>query len=192
MSYVIPTNELTLTDIKNFKGAAVEAGIARALALGLAQNEKELVVREAHPGTDFSLPGAVGWTNEYYITQGAAGALAWAGVFDTSVAAVVNAPQLARTSVAVFYKMMDAAEDPVVTAVRFRVGVTGATTKASFFIQPFIDIKLEPEVWLSEPVVYDPEDWLYMEYYGRANTAAGGEELSFGCFIVERTGGTIS
>lgn len=192
MSYAIPTNELTLTDIKAFKTGAIEAGILRALALGLARTRDELVVREAHPGTDFSLPGAVGWTNEYYVTAGGIGALAWVGVFDTSTAAVVNAPQLARTSVAVFYKVMDAAAEPVVTAVRFRVGVTGATTKASFMLQQFIDIKLEPEVWLSEPVVYDPEDWLFMEMYCRANTADDGEELSFGVFIVERTGGTIS
>jgi len=187
MSYPIPTNELTLTDIRGFKEGAIRAGISRALALGIARVEEELVVREAHPGTDFSAPGAVGWTNEYYITQGAAAALAWALVFDTNAVC-----QLARTSVAVFYKIADAAEDPVTTAVRFRVGLTGATTKASFFIQQFIDIKLEPEVWLSEPVVYDPEDWLFIEHYGRAATAAGGEELSFGCFIVERTGGTIS
>lgn len=192
MSYVVPTNELTLTDIKNFKMAAVEAGIVRALALGLARDRIELVVREAHPHTDFNDPVANGWLNEYYVTAGAIGALVWVGAFGLSTAALVRPPQLARTKVAVFYKIMDAAEDPVVTAVRFRVGATGATTKASFMVQQFIDIKLEPEVWLTEPVVYDPEDWLYIEMYCRAATAAAGEELSFGCFIVERTGGTIS
>lgn len=192
MSYAIPTNELTLTDIKGFKTGAIEAGILRALALGLARGKEELVVREAHPGTDFSAPGAVGWANEYYVTAAGIGALAWVGVFDTSTAALVNPPQLARTKVAVFYKIMDAERNPVVTAVRFRIGATGATTKASFFTQQFIDIKEEPEVWLSEPVVYDPEDSLFIEMYCRANTPMGGEELSFGCFIVERTGGTIS
>jgi len=187
MSYCIPTNELTLTDRKNFINAAIRAGIVRALALGIARVEAELVVREAHPGTDFTDPVATGWTNEYYITPGGAGALAWALAPDSGAA-----PQLGRTKVAVFYKIMDAAEDPVVTAVRFRIGATGATTLASFFLQEFIDIKLEPEVYLTEPVVYSPEDWLYIEFYGRAATAEGGEELGFGCFIVERVGGTIS
>jgi len=187
MSYAIPTNELTLTDRKVFINNAIEAGIARALSLGIARNKEELVAREAHPGTDFSLPGAVGWTNEYYVTQGAAANLAWALVFDTNAAC-----QLARTAVAVFYKIMDADADPVTTAVRFRLGVTGATTLASFYIQQFIDIKLESEVYLSEPVVYSPEDWLFIEHYGRAATGANGEELSFGCFIIERTGGTVS
>jgi hypothetical protein len=187
MSYAIPTNELTLTDRKNFVNGAIKAGITRALALGIARSELELVVREAHPGTDFTNPPGSGWTNEYYITPGAAGALAWALAPDTGLP-----PQLGRNQVAVFYKIMDAAHNPVVTAVRFRVGLTGASTKASFFIQQFIDIKLEPEVYLTEPVVYDPEDWLFIEFYGRVATALAGEELSFGCFIVERLGGTIS
>jgi hypothetical protein len=187
MSYAIPTNELSLADRKSFIAAAKRAGVNRALSLGIARVEQELVVREAHPGTDFTDPAGSGWTNEYYITPGGAGALAWALAPDTG-----NAPQLARTKVAVFYKIMDAAEDPVVTAVRFRVGATGATTFASFFIQEFIDIKLEPEVYLSEPVVYNPESWLFIQFYGRAATAQGGEELGFGCFIVEPVGGTVS
>jgi hypothetical protein len=187
MSYAIPTNELSLADRKAFINAAVEAGVKRAIDLGVARNRLELVVREAHPGTDFSAPGAVGWTNEYYLTQGAAANLVWALVFDTGLPC-----QLQRNQIAVFYKIADANGNPVTTAVRFRVGQTGATTKASFFIQQFIDIKLEPEVYLSEPVVYNPEDWLFIEHYGRAATPAGGEELSFCCFIVERTGGTVS
>jgi hypothetical protein len=187
MSYAVPTNELSLTDRRNYINGAIEAGVARALALGIARTREELVIREAHPGTDFSDPAGSGWTNEYYITPGAAGALAWALAPDTAAP-----PQLARNKVAVFYKIMDAAEDPVVTAVRFRVGLTGATTKASFFIQQFIDIKLEPEVYLTEPVVYDPEQYLFIEFYGRAATALAGEELSFGCFIIEPVGGTIS
>jgi len=192
MSYAIPTNELTLTDRKNFINGAIEAGIVRALALGIARNREELVAREAHPHNDFNDPATNGWLNEYYVTGGGFGALAWEGAFGLSTAGVVRPPQLARTSVAVFYKIMDAAADPMVTAVRFRLGAAGATTLASFFIQPVIDIKLEPEVYLSEPVVYSPEDWVYIEMYCRAATDDAGEELSFGCFIIERTGGTIS
>lgn len=187
MSYAIPTNECTLTALTNYKLAAVEAGVDRSLAVGLARKREELVVREANPFPDFSAPGAVGWTNNYYVTAPAVGALAWALVFDTAAA-----PTLLRTQIAVFYKITDASTNPVCTGVRFRVGPTGATTKASFFIQQFIDIKLEPEVWLSEPVVYDPEDVLFIEFYGRAATPVGGEEIGFGCFIIERVGATVS
>jgi len=190
MSYAIPTNELTLTDIKAFRGAAIEAGIARALALGLARIREELVAREAHPHTDL-WDGTSGYSlAEYYITRAAfpAAVATWALVYNT---AVLTAPMLARTKVAVFYKIADADDDPQMTGVRFRVGASGATTKASFLIQLPIDNKLEPEVYLSEPVVYDPEDIMFIEWTARA-AAPAAEELSFGCFIIERTGGTVS
>lgn len=189
MSYAIPTNELTLTDIKAFRGAAIEAGIVRALALGLARTREELVAREAHPHTDL-WDGTSGYAAEYYVTRALIPAVAgtWALVYDTAVA---TAPMLARTKVAVFYKIADALADPLMTGVRFRVGASGATTKASYFIQLPIDNKLEPEVYLSEPVVYDPEDIMFIEWVARAATPAV-EELSFGCFIIERTGGTVS
>jgi len=189
MSYVIPTNELTLTDIKSFRGGAIEAGIIRALALGIARNREELVVREATPHTDL-WDGVSGYAAEYYTTRALFPAVAgtWALVYDT---ALLTAPALGRTKVAVFYKIADSMADPQVTGVRFRVGATGATTKASFLIQLPIDNKLEPEVYLSEPVVYDPEDIMFIEWVARAATPAT-EELSFGCFIIERTGGTVS
>lgn len=183
MSYAIPTNELSLADRKGFIAAAVEAGIARAgLKLGLQRNE--LVVREAHPGTDFA--AAYGALTEYYITT-APGAPGWLAV--GSVGAAVFAV-LPIGEVAVFYKIGDAAANPLMTAVRFRVGGTGASTRASFFIQLPIDVKMEPEVYLTEPVIYDPQDTLFIQWYARAGGAA--EELSFGCFIIEKIGATIS
>jgi hypothetical protein len=183
MSYVIPTNELTLTDIKGFRGAAIDAGVDRALKLGLAGTREELVAREAHPHTDFPLT----WTWEYYLEAAGPAAAGWRLVGDLAAAS-----QLGVNKIAVFYKVADAAEDPVITAVRFRVGATGATTRGSFFIQLPIDIKLEPECYLTEPVVYSPQEWVYIEAYWRVGAAAAGEELSFGCFIIEPTGGTVS
>lgn len=180
MSYAIATNELTLTDIRIFRGGAEEAGISRALALGVARSREELVVREASPVIDF--PGA--WTLEYYIS-GAPGAAGWMWAGDGAAVGVLPVGR-----VAVFYKCADAAANPLFTEVRFRVGATGASTKASFFIQLMIDNKLESDVYFSEPVVYDPQDNVFIQAYARAAGAA--EELSFGCFIVERVGATVS
>ena len=194
MSYAIPTNELTLTDIRGFKTMAIEAGIARALALGIGRTREELVVREANPLPDLgSVALGTGYAANYYVTTALVPGAAWFPVHNTAVVAgAVNAFTLARTQVAVFYKIADATANPECTGVRFRVGPTGNTTKASFFIQLPLDIKLESEVYLSEPVVYDPEDVLYIEFYPRAILGPNGEELSFGCFIVERTGATVS
>jgi len=189
MSYVIPTNELTLTDIKNYKAAAISAGISRALALGLARSAEELVVRSALPFTDYG-NGAVGWTLEFY--QGPIIAAAgWGSPFNAG-ALPANAPTLANTKVAVFYKFADYTAAPVMEGVRFRVGGTGATTKAMFMFQLEQGAKLEPDVYFSEPVVYDPQDVIYIEAYYRAAQAAATEQFAFGSFIVERVGANVS
>lgn len=181
MSYVIPTAELTLTDTKAFRGSAVEAGIARALELGVAANRDELVAREALPLTDF--PGA--WITEHYISPAiAAIGWGWAG----SGAAVGVLP-VAR--VAVFYKGADSDAAPAFTAVRFRLGPTGASTKTSFFFQLIIDNKMETDFYFSEPVVYDPQDNIFIQAYSRI-AAHAAEELSFGCFIIEKLGAVVS
>lgn len=181
MSYAIPTNELTLTDIKTFRGAAIEAGILRALSLGVARTREELVAREALPLTDF--PGA--WLTEYYISPAIA-AVAWGWAGSGGAVGVLPVGE-----VAVFYKCADADANPAFTAVRFRVGATGASTKASFTIQLMIDNKLESDVYFSEPIVYDPQDNVFIQAYSRI-AAHAAEELSFGCFIIEKLGPTIS
>ena len=182
MSYPISTTELTLTDIKAFRGGAVEAGIARALALGVAISRSELVAYEALPVTNF---GALAYTLENYIT----GALVagWQASGDGAGVGTIPVGQ-----VAVFYKCANASAvvPPLVTAVRFRVGATGASTKAVFFIQLMVENKMESDVYLSEPVVYDPQDRLFLQVYSRAIGAA--EPVSFGCFIISRLGPEIS
>jgi hypothetical protein len=190
MSYVVPTNELTLTDIKTFRSNAIEAGITRALALGIARTRDELVVRTALPSTDYSVAAATGWALEFY-TNPAIAAAGWGSVFGTG-AVPAFAPILANSKVAIFYKFADYSVAPVITGVRFRVGGTGATTRASFFFQLETGAKLEPDVYFTEPVLYDPQDTVYIEAYYTAAVGAGGENFAFGSFIVERLGATIS
>lgn len=180
MSYVVPTNELSLADRKAFLTAAIDAGIARGEEkIGVSYTE--LVVREAMPLTDF--PGA--WATEHYISPAiAAIGWGWAGG-----GAAVGVLPVGR--VAVFYKVADADPNPAFTAVRFRVGPTGATTKANFFFQLPLDNKLETDFFLSEPVIYDPQDNVFIQAYSRIAVHAA-EELSFGCFIIEKVGPVVS
>ena len=183
MSYVIATKELTLTDLKMFRGGAVEAGIARFLSLRLASNREEVVVLEALPLINF--PGA--WTTNQYITPAPA-AIGWGWAGDGAAVGVLPIGQ-----VAVFYKAANssAVVPPVFTAFRFRIGATGASTKASFNMQLMIENKMESDVYLSEPVVYDPNDNLFIQAYSTA-AAGAAENLAFGCFIVERLGPEVS
>ena len=99
--------------------------------------------------------------------------------------------QLGNNQVAAFYKITDEDAAPACSAVRFRQGRGGATTLGWFPIEQFINVKLTPEVYLSEPVVYGPTEFLFIEFYPRAAVAVG-ERLGFGCFIAEPAGGNIS
>ena len=189
MSYVVPTNELTLSDIRTFKQSAIQAGIDRALALGLARTKDELVVRTGLPNTDFGA-GAVGWTLENY-SGPAIVATGWGSVFNAG-ALPANAPVLANSKIAVFYKFANWSAAPTITGIRFRIGGTGATTKAMYYLQLETGAKLEPDVYFSEPVVYDPQDVVYIEAYYNAAVAAGAEQFAFGCYLIERLGANIS
>jgi len=184
MSYPIATNELTLTDIKAFRGGAVEAGIARALELRTAVSRAELVAYEALPLTNF---GAALYTTEQYITPAPA-AVGWASSGDGGGVGTLPVAQ-----VAVFYKAANASAvvPPVFIACRFRLGATGSSTLAVFQIQMAIENKMESDVYFSEPVVYDPQDRLFIQVYSTA-AAGAAENFSFGCFIVSRLGPEIS
>ena len=192
MSYAIPTNELTLGEMRGYKEKCLAAGIVRAKAKGIAATDDEMVWREQLPSFDLGalagLAAGVGWALEYYVTGAAIGAGVWAPV--PGFVAWVADPALPVGRVGVYYKVYDADANPVVTAVRFMIA--GATTKAVFFVQCLLDNKLEPEAWFSEPVVYDPQDIQNIDFYGRLATPALGEELGFGCFIIERVGAVVS
>ncbi len=58
-------------------------------------------------------------------------------------------------------------------------GNTGASTKASFFVQLPTEANLEPDVYFSDPIVYEPEDWVYIELYYTAPVGAGGQTFPF-------------
>lgn len=189
MSYMVPVSECTLADIRHFRMQAREAGISRALALGIARTEQELVVRQALPFTDFG-QGAVGWTIEQYRNPAIAAA-GWGSVFDAG-ALPANAPTLANSKIAVFYKFSNYSAAPTMLGVRFRVGGTGATTKATYHSQLIIGAKLEPDMYFTEPVVYDPQDVVYIEGYYNGIVGALGEAFAFECFIIERVGANVS
>jgi hypothetical protein len=188
MSYVLPVNELTLASMSQFRMAAIEAGIFQALAHGLAAKREELIVRALMPATD--LGAATGWAQEQYRNPAIAAA-GWGSIFDTG-ALPAFAPTLANSKVAVFYKFANYSAAPSITALRFRVGGNGASTRGMFNLQLDTGAKLEPDVYFSEPVVYEPQDVVYIEAYYGVPVAALGENFAFGAYIIERAGANIS
>lgn len=186
MSYAIPVDELSISKMEWYRNRAKMAALERARSLAIATDLEELVFREAFPATDFGVPAGNGYTNETYITA-AAVINTWTSVFLTA-----NVPTLAQNKIAVFYKITDETVTPACTAVRFRLGLTGGTSLAWFQIEQFINVKLTPEVWLSEPVVYGPGQSPFIEFYPRVAVPAAGERIGFGCFIAEPLGEAIS
>lgn len=184
MSYPIPEQQLSPASKEMFVKRCRAAALKRAKALGLVSQMNELTFRELAPGTDLSNPAGTGWTNETYIT-GAAVINTWTSVFDT--AAVPTVPQRA---IIVFYKITNEDPNPAAAAVRFRLGPTGATTLGWFPIEQ-INIAWTPEIWLSDPIVYGPNERPFIEFYPRAAVAVG-ERLGFGAFIAEPLGEAVS
>lgn len=184
MSYAIPTKELSISRIERFKADAKNAALKKASDLKLASSLSELTFREAAPGTDLSQPAGAGYTNEIYIT-GAVVANTWTSVFDTAVV-----PTLGNRQVAVFYKVWNRTVPMTITGVRFRLGPTGATTLGWFPIEQ-MDNQETPELWFSEPIVYGPNERMFIECISPVAIAVG-QQLGFGCFISEPIGEAIS
>lgn len=180
--FVIGVDELSLSDMRNFRLAAKEMAIAEALKLAMAANSKELVNRNIFPHTD--LPN--GYTNEVFIT-GAVAVNTWTSVYDTAVV-----PQLGTRKVLVIYKVVNMTAVPSITAVRFRLGATGVTTLGWAHLEQVIDVKMTPECYLSEPIVYTKDQFVDIQCYARIAIPAAGERLGFEGFVVEPLGEAIS
>jgi len=121
-----------------------------------------------------------------YIT-GAVPANLWTSVFDTAVV-----PQLGVRKIAVFYKIVNLTPMHSVRAVRFLLGATGASALGVFHTEEFTLVKLTPEVYLSEPIVYSPQEFVNIQCYAQPAIPAAGERLGFGCFIAEPAGEVVS
>jgi hypothetical protein len=196
MSYVIATNELTLSNIERYKAGALAAGVLVAQRRGIGDalydpqtGKGNLIARAGFPFTDFG-NGAMGWLTENY-TNPVIAAVGWGSVFSAG-ALPAFAPQLASNKVAVFYKFANTSAIPLIAAIRFRIGGQGSSTKGTFHVQLETEAKLEPDVYFSEPVVYEPQDFIYIEAWYTAAVAAGGQTIPFGTFVIERLGPTVS
>jgi len=176
MSYIIPTEEITLTDRKKFVNDAVEAGINRALKLAIANSREELVVREGLPLVDFALAIA----REEWLS--AALVVATMSIY---VNTALNANQ-----VAVFYKVGIEEATPAVSQVWFQRGAGGRTTLGLFHIECLYH-KLHSDGFLSEPMVYDRNETVFIQLYPR-RTAAGGNRVYLGNLVIEPVGGVVS
>ena len=183
MSYIVPTNELTLTQQNAAREKAVEAGIKRAIATKAIAGRDQAVVRECDNVVDFGC-GVGGWLTMPLLVVGGL-----YSVFATAVPAALT-PTLAVNRVAVFYKV-NLEEWPIaVNLLSFREGATAGSTLAVFDLEGLTD-KLETEGYFTEPISYDPQRVLNIIVTCRIVTNLQAR-VRLGCFIIEPSGPVIS
>jgi len=179
LKVINPVEDLTLTDRQNHRMRAINAGLDRAVAKGIAPSRDELIVRHAQNIADF------GTAADQWLTA----ALAVVGTAYT-VFNNIATPTLATTRVAVFYKATVVTAPIPVSILSFREGAAAGTTKAVYDLEQ-LDGYLVPSGYLSEPVVYDPQQVLNVVATARIATGAQCR-LILGCYIIEPKGAVIS
>ena len=206
MSYLIPTEDLTLTDTKRFRQAAVNRGIQLAVGLRIVPigellvngvsyvegmrippeaelHHPSLVVRHADNVVDFGA-GVGGWLTMTLAVVGTA-----VSVFATAVPAALT-PTLAVTRVAIFYSVSVETTPMPVNLLTFTEGVAAGTTYAVFDLEE-LAVKQSLSGYFTEPVVYKPQKVMNIQVTPRIATGAQAR-VRLGCFIVEPTGAVIS
>jgi len=186
---IIPQEELTLTDKKVFCSTALEAGIERAVAKSIGIRG-ELVHRHAQTALDF------GCTVNFWFTATLGVTTAPYSVFSTGAIAAAGVgivPQLANNKVVVFYKVSILSIPNPFTILRFGIGPTVLSPKST---KGEVDLEqlegyLTTIGFLSEPVTYDPQEWVNICVENKINTAAR-EHLVLSSYIIEPIGGNIS
>lgn len=179
MSYIIPKDELTLTDMRAFRDAAINAGIARAVALKIASTPKELTVRCFENIFDAATA----------LEQWNTAALAAVGTAYSCFQAVA-APTLAANKLAVFYKVGVETVPIPVSLLTFRSGGAAGNITSEFDLEQLINGEVT-EGYFSEVQVIDPQRQFAIQVTCRIATAALAR-IQLGGFIIEPVGQRIA
>ena len=175
MSYLIPKDELTLTDIRNFRSSAVEKGIARALELKIAPDRLQLSVRPF-----FCLLDAQAATEQWNTAPLA--------VINTpySVFQATAQPVLLANKLAVFFKVgVETAPLPVAQLI-FRSGGAAGNILAQFDLEQLVNA-LETEGYFTEVVVIDPGRMFAIQVTARIATTVFAR-VQLGGLVIEPAG----
>lgn len=175
--FLIPADELSLSDKKAFRAGAIAAGKLLAVETKAVRSMDACVVRHADPLTDFGMV-AGGWVSA---------ALAVVG----NQYSVFNAltPQLANNRVAVFYAVAVEAIPFPVSLLSFREGVVATTTYAVFDLEQLVTMQQQLG-YFSTPIPYEPQKVLNVSVTARI--VAGVSRIWLGCYIIEPGGSVVS
>lgn len=212
-NYIVMSNDMSLSDKKEYRLRALAAGLERCGIKGIGnidgdiaglqsipQTNKDMRVqcikafiqtgawpksidqRELAPLTDLGVPTAL----DMWLTA----ALAVVGTAYSCFQAVA-APQLVQGKLMVCYAIsVDSTVVPMpVSRLVFRRGGAAGNIQAQFDLEPMA-IRLEPDAFLSEAVVIDPQDTFAIQVICRA--VAPATIVHIHNFLFEGAGLTIA
>ena len=183
MSYLIPTEEISLAEQYRLRKGAIDKGVARAVD-SFKQAPGNITFRDANYITDFipaaTAAGIYGWLSQPF--------LAIAGVYsvfaDNALAAIT--PTCPTNQVWVFYKVSVltlAGPDPV-AMLQFRKGAA-ANLLAQFDMEAIYG-KTVGDGYFSQPVTYENPEIATVNAVARVALGAGaGCRIRLGTFIIE-------
>jgi hypothetical protein len=189
MSYLIPTEDLSLAEQARMRKGAVDQGKARGMATW-KMNEKDLTARDADYVTDFLTPagvavaGLAGWLSMPFAAVGT-----MYSVFASNVPGAV-APACPTNQIWVFYKvgvLTVAGPDPA-AMLEFRTGAA-ANLRALFDLEALYG-KVSPDGYFSQPVTYESPEILTANVECRVAIAVGCR-IRLGCVIIEPLQNTV-
>lgn len=191
MSYLIPTEEISLAEQYRMRKTAI--GMARDRARELwSMSDKNLAERDADYITDFIVPAGgvvaapaiAGW-----LTMPLMAINVWYSVFADNVPAAF-APVVPTNQVWVFYKvnMLELAGPDPVSGLEFRIGAAG--NLRAFFDMEAINGKMVSDGYFSMPITYENPDVVTINVEARLATLAGAR-VRLGCFIIEPLQATV-
>ena len=182
MSYLIATEEISLSEQYRMRKTAVDMGKARASQLW-NMGVENLTARDPDYGVDFILPTAAFVASSGWLSLALAVVGNWYDVFASSAPAAVT-PAVPNNQVWVFYKVSQltvAGPDPV-AGLQFRVGAA-ANLRAQFDMEALYG-KTVSDGYFSQPISYENPEVCQVQVECRVAIAVGAR-IRLGCFIIE-------
>jgi len=189
MSYLIPTEEISLAEQYRMRKLAIDKGRARARELW-KQSDSNITERDADYITDFipaaTAAGLAGWLSQPLLVIGN-----FYSVFaDNAAPPAAITPTVPTNQIWVFYKVSQlsvAGPDPV-ASLQFRIGAA-ANLKAHFDMEAIYG-KTVADAYFSQPVTFENPDIATIQVEARVAIGVG-SRTRLGCLIIEPLQNTV-
>ena len=189
ISHIIPAREMSQDRVQRLIDATSERMLDLAVNKGLASSREGLVIRDTRPDEDLGLAPTTAGVPLAAVRSWWTGALV-AATLSRYWNALGLTPQLDTRRLVAFVGVSIPDANPTIQEVAFREGLTGSTTRAAYNLQQLYE-ELETIGYFSMPVIYEPNQFVFVEFWPRL-AKAGGENIVFRALTCEARGPVVS